>query len=31
MEELKRELEQIEKRKAEIEYQLYIMEKYELE
>lgn len=31
MEELKRELEQIEQRKAEIEYQLYIMEKYELE
>ena len=31
MEELKRELEEIEQRKAEIEYMLYIIEKYELE
>lgn len=31
MEELQRELEQLEKRKAEVEYMIYIMEKYELE
>lgn len=31
MEELQKELKEIEQRKAEIEYMLYIMTKYELE